>query len=170
MDPIVTSIIGIAGAIVGSGLGVAVKFSLEQRQSIFQSLPTKRRKAISGHWVGRVYQAEGPDGSPIEFDIDFHLRTRNKKIQGSACFVWEGTSIELEISGGHITDDYLKLEYKDADYMVLRYGTIFFRMYPDAKNVVGRFLGYAPEPQGLIYGKVDALKKSRGLESSGRAS
>lgn len=73
---------GIAGAVVA----VAVKFWLEQRQSIFQSLRTKGRRAISGHWVGRVYQAEGPDGSPIEFDVDFHLRTRNKKKYRGARF------------------------------------------------------------------------------------
>jgi hypothetical protein len=168
MDLILNSIIGIVCAVVGAVLAAVVKFWLEHRQSIFRSLTTNRRKAISGHWAGRVYQAEGPKaGVPIEFDIDFHLSTRNKKIQGNAYFVWRGAPIELEISGGYITDDYLKLEYKDSDYKVLRYGTIFFRMHPDGKNLSGRFLGYAPEPQGLIYGKVDPSKKSGGLESRG---
>lgn len=158
---IITAIIGGACAIAGSVSTAVIRHWLEQRQSIYKSLPPRRRDAISGHWNGRVYQAEGPYGPPIEFDIEFHLNTDGTKIEGEGFFEWEARSIKLLIEGGYIDDYYIKLEYKDADYTVLRYGTIFFQISPDAKKLAGKFLGYAAEKGGLIYGNMEMLNKGK---------
>jgi hypothetical protein len=165
---IITAIIGGASAIIGSVSTVAVKHWLERRQSIFKNLPPRRRDAISVHWDGKVYQAEGPEGPPIEFDIELHLNTDGTEVTGEGFFEWEGKSTTLLISGGYIDDYYLKLEYKDADYLILRYGTIFFQISPNARKIVGRFLGYAAEREGLIYGKIEMSKKGGKLELGGR--
>lgn len=158
---IITALIGAAGAIAGSVSTTVIKHWLEQKQSIFKKLPPSRRGAISGHWNGKVYQAEGPYGPPIEFDIEFHLDTDGTKVEGEGFFEWEGRPIKLLISGGYIDDYYVKLEYKDADYTVLRYGTIFFQISPDAKKLDGKFLGYAAERGGLIYGDTRVSNKAK---------
>jgi hypothetical protein len=164
---VITAIIGGACAIVAAVSTAAVKHWLEQRQSIFKALPPKRRDAISGSWVGVVYQAEGPYGPPIEFDIELHLNTDGTKVEGDGLFEWEGRSTTLLITGGYVDDYYLKLEYKDADYSILRYGTIFFQISPDVRKITGRFLGYAAEREGLIYGKIEMSKKGGALKLSG---
>jgi hypothetical protein len=156
---IITAIIGGACTIAGAATTAVIRHWLEQRQSIYKSLPPRRREAISGRWVGKVYQAEGPYGPPIEFDMEFDLNTDGTKIEGEGLFEWEGKQITLEISGGYIDDYYLKLEYKDADYKVLRYGTFFFQISPDAQKLGGKFVGYAAEKGGLIYGDIEMLYK-----------
>jgi hypothetical protein len=47
-----------------------------------------------------------------------------------------------------------ELEYKDADPMILRYGTIIFEISPDASTIEGWFVGYAAEMKGLIHGEI----------------
>jgi len=158
------TIIGAASAIIGSLLTVVVKHWLEQKQSIFKDLPPRRRDAISGHWDGRVYQAEGPSGPPIEFDVEIRLNTDGMKVEGEGYFEWEGRATKVLITGGYIDDYYLKLEYKDADYRILRYGTFLLQISPDVRRIVGRFLGYAAEKEGLIYGKIELLRKGEKLK------
>jgi hypothetical protein len=141
---IITAIIGGASAIIGSVSTVAVKHWLERRKSIFKNLPPRRRDAISGHWNGKVYQAEGPDGPPIEFDIELHLNTDGTEVTGEGFFEWEGKPTTLLISGGYIDDYYLKLEYKDADYQILRYGTFFFKSLLTRERLWGDFWDMQP--------------------------
>src|ERR1700754_2151633 len=94
---IITAIIGGACTVGGSVLTIIVRSWLERKQSIFKSI-AGRRDAITGHWVGRAYQAEGPYGPPIEFDMEFHLTTDSTNIKGDALFEWENRSISLLIS------------------------------------------------------------------------
>jgi hypothetical protein len=166
-NSLVTAIITGVVAIVSPILTLIVKDRLERRQSIFKAQPLARRKAISGSWAGTVYQTEGPAGPPIKFDIELDLSTDGIKVGGKGFFEWDGRPTELQISGGYVDDSYLKLEYKDADYTILRYGTIFFQISPDARNLVGRFLGYAAERGGLIYGEVKMAKMERRFKLAG---
>jgi hypothetical protein len=156
-----TEKIAIAGSICTAvpSITLLIKAWFEHKRSIYKEESAKRRGAISGHWVGTVYQAKGPGDGPIQFKINFHLRADGIKVKGNASFVWE-KSIEVEIDGGYIDIDenFLKLEYKDAMHEVLRYGTIIFHLSPDARTLEGRFVGYAPEPRKLIYGRIAASK------------
>jgi hypothetical protein len=89
---IITTIIGGACTVGGSVLTIVVKSWLDRKQSIFKSI-SGRRDAIAGHWVGTIYQAEGPYGPPIEFDVEFHLLTDSTSVKGDALFEWEERSI-----------------------------------------------------------------------------
>lgn len=92
--------------------------------------------------------------------MDFYLKTDGRLVNGEGKFRW-GKEIKLQIKGGFIDGDenYLKLEYSDTNPLVLRYGTIIFNLTPDGEALEGRFVGYAPEPRKLIYGKIDLTKQ-----------
>jgi hypothetical protein len=164
---ILSAIIGVVGTIVGAVSAGVVRDRLERRRSIFKNLPPARRDAISAHWVGNVDQEKGPKGESIEFPIEFYLSTNGTEVKGTGHFEWEDRLTELLILGGYIDDYYLKLEYKDADPMILRYGTIIFEISPDASTIEGWFVGYAAEMKGLIHGEIKMRKGGR-LELSGR--
>ena len=162
---LITAIIGVVGTISSPIITLWVKDRIERRQSKYlkgngdpKGLPD-RREAISGRWDGRVYQDIGPDGSPIEFDIEWQLKKDESKIDGVAYFEWNGKTINLKLSGGFIDDNYIQIDYKDEDFRVLRYGTFFFRISDNSENLTGRFLGYAAEVGNLIYGEAKAKKK-----------
>ena len=172
---IITALIGGACTVIGAVSAMVVNSWMERRQIRPKLTPeqlevVKRREALSGRWEGRIYQVEGPDGSPIEFDIDFYLTTDSTNLQGNAFFEWEYKSITLSIWGKFIDDHYLRLEFKDTDCATLRYGAMFFQISPNSRTLTGRFAGYASEREGLIYGRIELFKKGSMLKPNNQSS
>lgn len=153
--------IGAAATIVGAVLGALVSKMYELDRVPFPLLSrplTRKQRAISGSWQGKVNQAEGPDGTPIDFIFKMKLPIVRKKIKGTGFFTWEKKDIELELVGGYINESFLKLDYRDNDETVFRYGSIILEVTPDNRELKGRFVGFGTEKLGLIHGEVTMKK------------
>jgi hypothetical protein len=139
-------------------LTLFVKSWLGQRH--FFPISDERRRAVVGRWSGSVHQIIGPQDKPIDFDINVEFTARYKLVTGVGRFInSQGHETVIESSGGFIDNHFLKCEYKDRDPSVIRYGSFVLKLSDNAEHMEGRFVAYAAETEGLVYGDITLHKK-----------
>jgi hypothetical protein len=150
---IIVALIGLAGGLAGIVLN-----HLLVRRGAARNPTNNRRAAVSGRWTGNIHQIKGLESVPVDFPVDFHLKSKSN-LTGDARFTWMDQRIELEITGKFVDDSTISLEFNDKDPSVLRCGVIVFRVSPDTRRLNGTFAGFVPEMEVLMHGTIDLEKK-----------
>ena len=128
----------------------------EQRQLL--PVGSARRKALCGNWKGQVTQR-----SIGTYEVEMSLDSKGSKIIGKG---WLRNSkinslIVLEMEGGFLYENYLKLEYKNADSAhIFQFGSMIFEVSPCSKKIKGKFSGYGSVSKAVVGGDISLEKNS----------
>lgn len=142
-------------AISGSLITFFLMKYYEQRQLL--PVGSARRKALCGNWKGQVTQR-----SIGTYEVEMSLDSKGSKIIGKG---WLRNSkinslIALEMEGGFLYENYLKLEYKNADSAHIQFGSMIFEVSPCSKKIEGKFSGYGSVSKAVVGGDISLEKNS----------
>ena len=117
-----------------------------------------------GTWVGESQQDLGPDGKPEMAQLKFVFATKGKKVIGTGehSGVLAGTpyAMHLRIVGGFLHSKFLRLEYDPRDASKLQFGSVLLELGNNADQITGRYLGFGPYTNGMVWGTISLKKAS----------
>ena len=148
---ILNSIIGAVGIIIGTIGAVIVKTFVENR---FLSKVSKNRKGnLQNRWKGQVTQADSDN-----FEFEMTLQVRRRKISGTG--IIRGVPDKLVVlEGGYRNDRFLKMDYHNQNKGIIQFGSFIFELSANNSELNGEFLGFGPNTQKIISGKVSLTKQ-----------
>jgi len=99
-------------------------------------------------WVGNIYQPEGPEGGPLDIDIEVDFKIHVGQVKGACSYEYKGFKTTIDLIG-EAEKDALVFQYDDKDSKIKRYGVCVLELNGLGNVLTGRFVGYAPEMEGL---------------------
>ena len=154
----------LAGLIGGAcTMGAPIVTLLIKKQLDQQDLPrvsAERRSAIAGTWTGTVHQDSEENRPEASFRITMQLTIKGKLIIGRGDFDNENRHISVTCRGGFLEASYIKIDYRDKNPEVVRYGTAVGNLSAEANRLTGKFLGYGTITEGLVTGHFELHKGS----------
>jgi len=159
MDPtIVAAIIAAVVAIVAPILTLFIKRWLDEQP--MRGISDDRVNAVGGDWSGKYSFSLPPATDPYTNELTCTLAVTRRKLTGTAYWHMDSERVKTTITGWPLNDSFFMCEYRDENRQVIRHGTAILRLSPKADELVGRFLGYSPERDGLIEGEIAVSKNS----------
>jgi hypothetical protein len=124
--------------------------------------PDKGRQAIVGTWVGSLIQLVNDQETSIPIEISYSLK--GKVIEGDGEYQRpepiEPGRIKLKFTGGFTYDRYVKFDYKNTDESIKQFGCYIAYLKPDGRSLIGRYVGYGINTEGILHGQLALTKKS----------
>lgn len=138
-------------------LGGLITFFLMKYYEQRQLLPvgSARKKALCGDWKGQVIQR-----SIGSYEIEMSLAFKGHKIIGKG---WlrhneKNLIISLDMEGGFLYENFLKLDYKNADSAHIQFGSMIFEISPTSRKMKGKFSGYGSISEAVVGGDISLEK------------
>lgn len=161
-------------AIVGALCMLAVPFitwklGAENQQKRFTTISASRLHHIRDSvWEGyhewsRVEEPHGGPDDPVEpaprrreqVRMTVSFRVKGKLITGKGNYSHETVGkTEILLRGGFVSDDFLKLDYYNADTRRLHFGTMILKMDADCSTLKGGIMAYGRKPDRIYTGIV----------------
>lgn len=124
-----------------------------------------RKAALNGAWHGKIFQAEGIRGQPVQYPFNIDLSVNKKEVHGIGKVNFPISKTEthvfnVSLLGGFLHDRFLKLDYKNTNPAEMQFGSLILNLSSDGKKLSGRFLGYGAKTEKLVFGELTLEKRT----------
>lgn len=139
--------------------GSLITFFLVKYYEHRQLLPVggARRKALCGNWKGQITQR-----TVGTYAVEMSLESKGNKIIGKGWLrhIERNLLITLDMEGGFLYENFLKLDYRNADRAHIQFGSMIFEVSPCSKKIKGKFSGYGSVLKAVVGGDISLEKDS----------
>jgi hypothetical protein len=138
-------------------IGGLITFFLMKYYEQRQLLPVggARRNALCGNWKGQITQR-----TVGSYEVEMSLQSKGNKIIGKGWLrhIERNLLITLEMEGGFLYENFLKLDYKNSDSAHIQFGSMVFEVSPCSKKIKGKFSGYGSVSKAVVGGDISLEK------------
>jgi hypothetical protein len=111
-----------------------------------EHIPKDRAEALNATWVGTLTQASRPDAT-----VKIKLNVTGKKIGGEMeCDYHDVGKQEFDVSGSFYRDGLLKLDYVNKDKTTVHFGTSYFELRANGKQLIGSCVGFGIVAEHIV--------------------
>jgi hypothetical protein len=155
----ITLLVGLLGAGATLLAPILTLFCQRYLESLqYKKQDLRRRSALLGNWEGETLQEMLPDNSLKRIKLRVHIILSGREVKGKSIIQWEGRSLKVDLSGGFIYEDIIKLDYKSVDPSIKNFGTALLVLSANGKTLNGRVLGFGSEEEAIVFGKTQLIK------------
>lgn len=152
MDPtLLAGVLGATGTLVAPIIAWHFANRSEQKQKRYTQISTDRTERLSNsNWKGQ-YHLVGE--APTEISVVFTVK--KSIVTGKATYTHNSRGrTEIVLEGGFISDNLLKLDYRNMYSHKLHFGCMILEIDGDAHRLDGGLIAYGRDPDKVYNGEI----------------
>jgi hypothetical protein len=150
---VIKGLFGLGSAIL-TGIVSPIIVNWYQELKKYPSLPNpERSKVINGDWSGTSSQTNG-----VKSELQMTFKIHGRVVKGKGTVIWDGKKLPLNLIGGFINDEILKIDYISTDQAIKNFGTTFLKLSGMANELNGGGVGFGSESEKIIIAEITLTK------------
>ncbi len=125
--------------------------------------PFRVASAVRGRWRGSHHQYVGPDGGPLDYQVNLYLDVKNQKLVGTMHVILDEDffkkygvkEILYEITGGFSHDRFIQFQFVSRDPAVVQFGAALLELKATGRRMMGKFIAYGAISDRIIAGDMN---------------